>query len=318
MRLEYLQYLKAIADSNSISLASNRLFISQQALSKAIQMFEAELDTQLLIRVHQGVKLTEEGEYVLQKAEHILQQLQEMEEHFSQKNTAKITGQIKIMTTPFFLDHILPKVIGKFYKKYPKIRLDISNGNEQKIVTAVQEQQIDLGIFCRCYINNVPHNEITAPLEFVPFSKHYFQAIISSNSSLAKLDTLSMQQLAKQPVLLTATNTLEDYNLFKVFQSFGATDIRAVNGYGIFTQMISSDLGVSLTPTLPNYFFLEKLDGVTTRPISNNLHGYNGYLYNKEHFDNPCLNYFIEELYNRSNAATTAKNKTKSTADSEN
>lgn len=107
-RLEYLQYIKAIADANSISLASNRLFISQQALSKAIQMFESELDTQLLIRVHQGVKLTEEGEYVVQKAEQILQQISELEQHFSQKNTAKITGQITIMTTPFLLDHILP------------------------------------------------------------------------------------------------------------------------------------------------------------------------------------------------------------------
>lgn len=95
MRLEYLQYIKAIADANSISLASNRLFISQQALSKAIQMFESELDTQLLIRVHQGVKLTEEGEYVVEKAEQILQQISELEQHFSQKNTAKITGQIK-------------------------------------------------------------------------------------------------------------------------------------------------------------------------------------------------------------------------------
>lgn len=298
MRLEYLQYIKAIADANSISLASNRLFISQQALSKAIQMFELELDTQLLIRVHQGVKLTEEGEYVVEKAEQILQQISELEQHFSQKNTAKITGQITIMTTPFLLDHILPRAIGNFYKKYPRIKLDITAGNEKKIVDAVQNQSVDLGIFCRCYVNNVPHSEIENPLVFVPFSKHYFQAIISTNSSLAKLNTISMQQLAKFPVLLTATSNLEDYNLNKVFQTFGADNIQAVNGYGLFTQLISNNLGVSLTPTLSDYFFLEKVNGITTRPISNNIYGYNGYLYNEQHFDNPCIEYFLQELCN--------------------
>lgn len=71
-----------------------------------------------------------------------------------------------------------------------------------------------------------------------------------------------MQQLAKFPVLLTATSNLEDYNLNKVFQTFGADNIQAVNGYGLFTQLISNNLGVSLTPTLSDYFFLEKVNGI--------------------------------------------------------
>ena len=299
MRLEYLQYLKAIADSNSISLASSRLFISQQALSKAIQLFEEELNTQLLIRVHQGVKLTEEGEYVLKKAETILEQLQEMEQHFAQKHTAALTGQIDVMTTPFLLDHILPEAISHFYKKFPKIRLNITSGTEQEIIAALKAQQIDLGIFFRCYINNIPQDQIDAPLKFVPFPKHYFQAILSAASSLAKLDAVTIQQLAKNPVLLTATSSLDDYNLYKLFQHFGAEDIRIVNGYGLFSQLISNDLGVSVTPNLSHYFFLEKMDGVTIRPVSNNIYGYNGYLYNQHHFDNPCLEYFIQEIYNR-------------------
>lgn len=299
MRLEYLQYLKAVADSNSISLASNRLFISQQALSKAIQMFEKELGAQLLVRGHQGVTLTEEGRYVLEKAEQVLQLMQDMEQHFSQQETQKLTGSLRVMATPFLLDHILPEAIGNFYKKYPNIQLNLVQGNEKEILTALRERSIDLGIFFRCYLDNTVLTDIEKPLIFEPFSKHYFQAILSVDSPLAKLNSVSMQQLVQYPIFLTASDTLDDYTLYKLFQRFGAKKIQMIDTYGLFTQLISNNLGVSITPNLANYVFLEKNSTIVKRPVSNHLYGYNGYVYHQDHFDNPSIPYFLQEIYNR-------------------
>ena len=59
MRLEQLQYLVEISNSKSISIASENLYISQPALSRAVKNLEEELGVTLLFRTVDGVRLTD-------------------------------------------------------------------------------------------------------------------------------------------------------------------------------------------------------------------------------------------------------------------
>ena len=62
MRLEQLRYLIEISKSKSLSVASETLHISQQALSLSVKEMEKELGVPLLIRSPRGIRLTQEGE----------------------------------------------------------------------------------------------------------------------------------------------------------------------------------------------------------------------------------------------------------------
>ena len=62
MRLEQLEYLVTISKCSSLSEASDRLFITQQSLGKAIKDLEDELGVRLLVRSNKGCTLTSEGQ----------------------------------------------------------------------------------------------------------------------------------------------------------------------------------------------------------------------------------------------------------------
>jgi molybdenum-dependent DNA-binding transcriptional regulator ModE len=61
MNLELLRYFVAVADAGSISKAAEKVFISQQGLSKAIHSLEESLDIQLMVRTQHGITLTDDG-----------------------------------------------------------------------------------------------------------------------------------------------------------------------------------------------------------------------------------------------------------------
>ena len=65
MELKQLQYFRAVAKQNSISLAAEALYITQPALSRCIKRLEDEIGTPLLERMNNGVKLTSAGEAFL-------------------------------------------------------------------------------------------------------------------------------------------------------------------------------------------------------------------------------------------------------------
>ena len=55
MTLQQLQYLVALAESNSINQAAQNLFVSQSGISKAIKQLESELGFPLLERSSRGI-----------------------------------------------------------------------------------------------------------------------------------------------------------------------------------------------------------------------------------------------------------------------
>ena len=61
MRLMQIRYFLAAADCKSITKASERMFVSQPALSKQLNELEKELGVTLLVRNSRGIELTEEG-----------------------------------------------------------------------------------------------------------------------------------------------------------------------------------------------------------------------------------------------------------------
>lgn len=66
MRIEQLEYVAAVTRYGSLRRASERLHVSQPALSEAISKLERELDVQLLERRHDGARITLRGKELLE------------------------------------------------------------------------------------------------------------------------------------------------------------------------------------------------------------------------------------------------------------
>jgi len=72
IELRRLRYLVVLAKRLSYSRAASDIGISQSALSRAIQSLEQEMGLQLFDRDRSGVNLTEQGRWVVERAEALL------------------------------------------------------------------------------------------------------------------------------------------------------------------------------------------------------------------------------------------------------
>ena len=64
MNIEHMKNFLIMADSDSISHASRRLFIAQSALSNQLKTLEKEVGAQLIKRDYHSYELTESGKFV--------------------------------------------------------------------------------------------------------------------------------------------------------------------------------------------------------------------------------------------------------------
>src|SRR6266576_6401417 len=88
MELRSIQYFMQVADEGSITRTANKIGIAQPALTRHIKQLEAELGTQLLMRLPRGVRLTTSGRDFLDHARTIMLELSRASEHVRGKAVA--------------------------------------------------------------------------------------------------------------------------------------------------------------------------------------------------------------------------------------
>jgi len=67
--------LQELYRTKNITKASQKLYMSQPALTARLQNIETEFDVKVVIRSTKGIKFTQQGEYLAHKADEMLQQL---------------------------------------------------------------------------------------------------------------------------------------------------------------------------------------------------------------------------------------------------
>ena len=82
MTLQQLRYIIEIAQSGSISLAAQRLFITQPSLSKSVADLEKEMGITIFYRGSRGVMLSPDGVRFLAYARQVVEQADLLEQQY--------------------------------------------------------------------------------------------------------------------------------------------------------------------------------------------------------------------------------------------
>lgn len=144
MYLEQLIYFSKIAEHGSFSKASRALFISQPALSMAMNNFEAELGYALFRRTPQGAVLTEMGQEALTYTLDIFHQLDAMK-HLADYADS-LFGQVKILAFPGFYNTMADQLYLNLRKSVPGIELTVIEANPEYILENLASGDYSLGI----------------------------------------------------------------------------------------------------------------------------------------------------------------------------
>ena len=119
VNLELYKIYVTVAKEQNITRASEKLNISQPAVTKHIKNLENILETKLFERNNKGLKLTETGEKLYQKLKQPINEIIEIDKEFSKSKNITIGSH----------NHLLNKVFGEsvneFYLEYPDINTDL-------------------------------------------------------------------------------------------------------------------------------------------------------------------------------------------------
>lgn len=216
MKLQQLKYLLAIVDNGlNITAAAERLYTSQPGVSKQLKLLEEELGLQVFTRKGKSLGgVTPAGEQVIERARLVMQEVENIRslasDYFHEEE-----GSLAIATTHTQARYVLPDVIRRFRKRYPKVSLNLHQGTSEQIADMVAANEIDFAIA-------TGSRDLFSDLLLVP-SYHWDRKIlVPKDHELAKLDgKATLEDLARYPLVTYVFSFGGQSSLKKAFAEQG-------------------------------------------------------------------------------------------------
>lgn len=124
-KLKSLMIFMRSAQCGSFSEAARQLGMAPSAVSRAVLRLEDDLGARLLQRTTRSLTLTEDGDRFYQRAQQILNDLEEAELEVKQSQSSP-TGTLRIdLSFTFGKLHIAPALL-QFATQYPELKLNVS------------------------------------------------------------------------------------------------------------------------------------------------------------------------------------------------
>lgn len=142
MNLRLLRIFQAVAQEESITLAAEKLFISQPAVSNAIAQLEEALGVQLFDRISRKIFLNETGRQFLTRVNQLLTLYDEIEDEAKRFNEL---GKIRLGSSITIANYILPQAIKRFQMHRPN-EVEVVVANAKEIERQLLNNQLDLGL----------------------------------------------------------------------------------------------------------------------------------------------------------------------------
>ncbi len=115
----------AIAAAGSFSGAARALGLRQSTVSQHLQKLEAETGRRLIDRNTHGLRITPEGEAVLEHARGVLEDYARMGEFL---RGAPLRGRLRFGTSEDFVLSALPDVLAAFVRRHPEVDMELTAG----------------------------------------------------------------------------------------------------------------------------------------------------------------------------------------------
>lgn len=147
MHIETLKVFCDLVDLQSFSLAAERNFVTQSAVSQQIRTLEEKFERRLLERVRgrRDIKLTTAGEVFYREAKNVLAAYGNLHESL-RGILGTVGGSVKVATVYSVGLHELPPKVGEFMQKFPAARIDLEYSRTTKVVRDVLNDTVELGV----------------------------------------------------------------------------------------------------------------------------------------------------------------------------
>ncbi len=210
INFDYYKTFYYVAKYKKISLAAEKLYVSQPAITQTIQKLEDQLGSNLFTRTKTGMELTEVGKKLYEFTSQSVEVLDNVEYRFSKYENLE-EGEVRIRTGSNVAKMILYDAIEKFGKDYPNIKIEIATGAPNQSVEMLHTGEIDM------------------VLVYLPYELEYSNLQVTECAKKEYLFAMSKKYQEDNNVVINEITDLNKYSLIipkknsatrKIFDSY--------------------------------------------------------------------------------------------------
>lgn len=191
VRDRYEIFMK-VCETGSFSRAAEALNYTQSGISQMMAGLEEELGVQLFARIKKGVILTENGKRLFPYIQEMVNQKDKLRQAAFDMNS-KVEGKFRIGSFTSVTAMWLPDVIHFFRENYPKVEVQIFDGNYDEIRDWIVHGQVDCG-----FLSSI----VADDLKFHPILKDPLCAVMQKGHPLASKRKVKLEELLDYPFII--------------------------------------------------------------------------------------------------------------------
>lgn len=201
--IRQLEYLIAVAETQSVSLAAEKKGVSAPSISVAISHLEAELGVPLFIRRHaQGMNLTPQGQELTRHAHQVLEAARQMVEA-ANRISGMVKGDLTVGCLATFAQILLPMLRRAFTTDFPEVEFHQVEAHQLDLIAAIREARMDVAL---TYDLAIPTDlSFHGLVELPPF------VMLAEDHPLAGHENLTLPDVAGLPMILLDLPHSVDY-----------------------------------------------------------------------------------------------------------
>ncbi|MDQ6769611.1 MAG: LysR family transcriptional regulator [Gemmatimonadota bacterium] len=248
LEIRHLRLIAAIVDAGGVTRASDRLYLTQSALSHQLRELETQLGTRLFLRVGRQMVLTLAGERVLAVARSVLRELHAAEADVVSENGTRPRGLLRLATQCYPCYHWLPVVIAEFRQHSPGVEIRVVPEVTRCPMPALLVGELDLAI-----VTHPPGEKpegASKKVELSPLFEDEMVAVVSPSHPLSGREYLRPSDLAGEHLLLYNAPAGQSTLLEDVLRSAAVrpASTSRIEFTDAIIALVKAGLGVSVLP----------------------------------------------------------------------
>lgn len=241
--LRQLRVFVAVAAQGSFSQAGQAIGLSQSAVSHSIKELEGEMGIRLLDRTTREVVLTEAGEQLASRLEHLLEELNntllDVRSYGQQRS-----GTVRVAASQTISAHLMPQCLAAGQVNYPEIRVMLRDRPQQWVLQSIRNAEVDFGI-----VIGPLHSD---DLECEAILDEPFLLLCRKDDPLAQQQTIHWHMLNQRTLVLqdyaSGSRVLIDEALRQ--QQVQAEIAQEIGHPATLYPMVEAGIGISILPAL--------------------------------------------------------------------
>lgn len=204
INLELYKIFVFVAKEENITKASEKLSISQPAVTKHIKNLEEQLGVTLFKRNKYGMELTDKGRELYKEVSESILKIYKAEERVRSNRNIHLGSHVTMLSRMF------GKCIADYYELNPNSQIEVTNETFNDMLNMLENQKLDIVLSKK--VDESVYN--TNKIEFIKLGLLHDIFVINTNSRYKDI-VFSKEKLAQEKIYAPKKTSLTSINLMK-------------------------------------------------------------------------------------------------------